>query len=724
MIFSRKQTCPKCDAKASPEAKFCPECGQGLAGGVLACGSCGTENRANARFCKQCGREMAESAAPELHRNRWARREDDFAVRVEADDLSGFMRSPLIIDPGVNALLIEKGAVVATAAPGEYELDTLGGLLKEWFSGRIPERLTALLVDITPTEFEFHMGGIFTKDPHKIGATVRLQTQVNEPGKFLVNMLKGRERLSKEYVRQFLYPEVTQVATRWIRQYSVDQLTDDLNLKDKFELALEEALKETFSQNGLEFLNVRVLELNLEPLEQVKSIKSKYALQVSEKEAEAKGLLTLADAMRKHDLAEVADETREVEKEEQLVALYQRMREAVMSDRMNEVRSTDEFEAFLNENDLGKLLREKERKELLRTWEEESEDHDIGRAHLLAKLDVERAYELRMIEFKQAVEYDQAALDHEISMARKRSDFEWDQKRKTIDEEFYLERERMRIASEKRKAEIELQRLQREEDKADAQVSMQILAQMKEIKRLDKEESLRIEREHELAVLRARQDLEIEMMDARERQLAGERQFELDRLEKMGHLGAEALIATSSSEQGRIIADLKKTEALQGMSEDQILAAAAKDSPEVARAIQEKFRAIAEGQANQETAEMYERLLAERQASLQRTQDDADKRVEDVAEAWDKSSARQQQTTDRAMDRMSDTAQAFARGQGGTPVVITGSGTGGPQVVSSDGSVATPQPTAEPQKNCPNCALPVPADANFCEHCGHKFEGV
>ena len=189
MIFSRKQTCPNCGAQATPQARFCPSCGGGLAGGARICGACGIENRGDARFCKQCGRELTESAAPDMSRHRWARREDDFAARIESEDLPGILKRGLIIDPGVNALLVEKGAVVGTVAPGEYTLDTLGGLLKEWFAGRIPERLTALLVEITPTEFIFHMGGIFTSDPLKIGATVRLQAQVEQPGKFLVNML-------------------------------------------------------------------------------------------------------------------------------------------------------------------------------------------------------------------------------------------------------------------------------------------------------------------------------------------------------------------------------------------------------------------------------------------------------------------------------------------------------------------------------------------------------
>ena len=121
---------------------------------------------------------------------------------------------------------------------------------------------------------------------------------------------------------------------------------------------------------------------------------------------------------------------------------------------------------------------------------------------------------------------------------------------------------------------------------------------------------------------------------------------ELNRLDKLATLGTEALIAASPAEQGRLLADLKMAEALKGMTEEQILAAAAKDSPDVARAFVEKFRAIAEGRSSALEREMYEKILAEKEARERAT-----------IEAWDKASARAKETTERALDRMAETAQ-------------------------------------------------------------------
>ena len=51
--------CPTCATENQPSAKFCVECGTGLA---LACPSCGAPHTAGQRFCAECG--SALSGAP------------------------------------------------------------------------------------------------------------------------------------------------------------------------------------------------------------------------------------------------------------------------------------------------------------------------------------------------------------------------------------------------------------------------------------------------------------------------------------------------------------------------------------------------------------------------------------------------------------------------------------------------------------------------------------
>lgn len=730
MVFGMKHTCPNCGASNQKDARFCVECGRPLAGGVRRCGACGVENAGDAVFCKNCGHRLSESAAADIYHNRWTRSQDEFAVRIDSDDLPGLLKKGVNVDVGTNALLIENGANRGVVPPGAYTLSSFGDKFKDVFSSGIPKQMTILLVNIAPTDMDFHLGGIFTKDPLQVGISIRMQVEVKEPGKFLINVLQGRERYSVEDLRQYLYPEVVAVADGWVRSHTAQELADDLSLKSKFELALEEAIKRTFAQSGLRFLQVRTAEINLEALDKIKGIRSKYALQISEAEAEAQGKKRLVDAQRELDLSALAEETAKVELEERKVDLYERMRRAVMSDKINEVRSEADFKAFMREIDREELLSEKEKNELLRTWKEEAEDYDRARAFLLAKLEIEQKSQLQIIELKQRKDLELEKLDYEIELTRKKANFEFELKQKLIDEEIEIERKKNQIAKERAEAQIEIEALKSEqargqrqeeweEEQRDVERAMKLYEWQKQIKRLDKEANLAIERQHKLELLAGIQKLELERWEAQERQRAADREYELNRIRELSKLSVEALISVSPADQGRILSDLKKTEILKGMTEDQILALAAKDSPQVAQALQEKFKAIADGQVGEKEKELYERLLGEKKEAFQKLQEESDKRVRDVTEA----NRQAQETSRHAMDRLSETAQAFAKGSQNQPVIVVGgSGVSGHQIVTPD--VNPVSQTKANAKVCPKCGNFQPVDTKFCNICGQKFEGV
>jgi len=233
---------------------------------------------------------------------------------------------------------------------------------------------------------------------------------------------------------------------------------------------------------------------------------------------------------------------------------------------------------------------------------------------------------------------------------------------------------------------------------------------MKEIKRLDEEERRRIAREDELARQRAALEMEVRRWELRLREKSMDQQHELARMEYLAQLGVEALITLSGPEQARLLADLKKTEALKGMSEDQILALAAKDSPEVARAFQERYRAIAEGRASEREREMYERLLAEKDATRREMRDTLRESHQDALRAV-------QDIADKSVDAMRDIGVTQAQHPSGQPpIIVTGSG-----VVASSEAAAEAQRPPQGKKVCPQCGRFVDEDWRYCSYCGHAF---
>ncbi len=731
-MFLNTKKCPNCGTKLPQDARFCASCGSPVGSGIIRCSSCNTENLSDAIYCKKCGQPLSQTSTPQVYSHRWTRGANEFAVRVEADDLQGLLKRDIKVEPGTNAMFIYQGTSRGILPPGEYTLGTLGQRVKDWFTGDIPERATILLVEVVPTELVFRLDTSYTKDDLPIGISIRLQAEVTEPGKFLVNLLKGRERFTQDDLHAYLFPEVAQVADTWLRQHTLQQLTEDLELRLRLELALDERLRMTFSQTGLRFLHVRTAELNLEPFDHIKGIRSQYKLKVAEvnvnaageqemfdaethnriskAEAEAKAKARFTEIQKQVDLQALAEETTKVELEERKSELYQRMRQAVLSDKMNEVRSEKEFDRFLDEQDFDKLLRVKEREDLKKTWADQAEDHDKARAHLLAKLDIEYNYELQMAGLKLQQDFSQAKLDMELELARKKADYEFDMRRKNTDEGLRLEQERQRIQDERRKKELEISELQqrielateREQDMLD----LEVLAKNKEIHRLDDEESLRIKREHELAMRREEQKLELDRWVADERRLQAEREHEM----KLRTLELEG--------------EIKKVEIYKGMTGEQILAADAAKSDSAAHALEEKYKSSTNEQVTKQTKEIYEQRLSDKEEAARKQEEKDRQHQQDLMAMHEHDIDNLKGISERALDRMSDTTQAIARGGGGSQPIIVVPGAGGPQVIQPGQGGYTGQPAPAGKKVCPNCGQFVDADARHCTHCGIKFEGV
>jgi membrane protease subunit (stomatin/prohibitin family) len=362
MIFSRTIECPDCGAKNQKDANHCGSCGVRLAGRALRCGKCGEENRGDAKYCGKCGAPMDHATAPAMRGSRWMRGENDYTIRIEVDDLNDLVRRGLVVEPGTNALLIKDGATQGTLPPGSYTMDTLPRRVHGWLSGGKVGPVTALLVDIVPTEFVFKFDRLFTKDPIELDLTVRLMAEVDSPGKFLTNMLRGRERYTLEDLRNYLSPEVEQAAAAWLRRHTLQEISENLTLSDDFELEVAEKLRKTFVQSGLRFENIRTMEVGLD--DQVSGIHSRYTLEAAEVKTEAEGRKTLGEALKELDIQQLAADTRTVELEESRAELYGRMRQVMLSNRMDQVRSKAEFETFLDDMDHQTMLHEKERKDL------------------------------------------------------------------------------------------------------------------------------------------------------------------------------------------------------------------------------------------------------------------------------------------------------------------------------------------------------------------------
>jgi hypothetical protein len=424
----------------------------------------------------------------------------------------------------------------------------------------------------------------------------------------------------------------------------------------------------------------------------------------------------------------------------------EQMRQAVLSERMNEVRNEQQLAVFLRGIDKDKLLRDDEWQRMQRDFAERKEEHELARAHLLAQLKMERDFELRMAQALRSHELTttQLAQQRTEEQYRQQTQMQVEEERATWDLRMQRQRNEARRAEQDAEAaaqrerttqdrmtqldlllrdartQAEIEAIEREQDRLDLDLAMQAMERLKAVKRKDEEErlliALRSQREQsEITLMAEQRRLTMQLLADRQRheqELAAQAQqqrYDLDRLERFSQMGPEALIATSGAEQGALLVSLARTKALEGKDAEQILAMAAESSPAVAEAFKEKYRALAEGKMSQREQALYEQLVAEQKEMVQAQRQMADDQAR-----------RQQELASEALRTQAEVAKAFAasRPAAGPTVVIPGGsmgGYGGSTVIGEGG------PSGGEVQICPSCRVKQPVGTKFCTNCGHKF---
>jgi len=722
------------------------------------CPRCQEENRPGARYCRQCGAALGVPPAtggasqPRIEEKRWRRRPGEIAARVEASDLPGRLTKELIVEEGSNAIILEDGQSIPLQGPGRYPMQSLADRLRHWGQGR---EMTAILVESGEIHLSFQLPDLWSRDPLRLAGRCEVAVQITNTAQFVLNVLKGRPIYSETELRAFLYPEVFHAAQVYVGEMSVAQLEGSLADRPEFlGIDLQERLRQALSQSGLAFRRVRLFDLFHSGYDALRQQQEQFFLgpqQVANRKR-------LFDLRTDEEIQKIAEEEAEVAQYELRAAVWQRMRQAVLEDRINRTTSDEEWEKFIAQIDRRKLLREDELKQLRESLAWQGEDRRKERAHTAAMADLFAEYELRGARLTEEHRYDQERKRTELDLARQETFGRLELRRRQVEMELDLQafqaesrrqqqhlddiltREKAlqsaqdaaqgRIQSARTDAEIEA--IEREQDRLDAEMGILLLEKMKQVRRRDEEEGLRIQREHAFAVRKSDLDAEerrLEMQlrteaDAHRRQLerdAQSQRFELDRMGQMAQMSVEALIAVSGPEQAEFLGELKRTEILKGFSEEQILALAVEKNPQVVEAFKAKYQAASEGKLSAAEAEKWKALaeMASQHEAEVRRQTDA---LLDRQERQNRDAAeRQERTASEAMRTASDIAKAFAQKPDGSPTVVFPPGGGGGYSVGGGATGPGVSAMGDRVQVCPDCRVESAVGEKFCANCGHQF---
>ncbi|MBL8890263.1 MAG: hypothetical protein JNL67_09800 [Planctomycetaceae bacterium] len=656
-------------------AKRCPKCGMKYAANFSFCNADGAaliiDHEARPQAVVQP--PPIPTSEPQIGSgNRWVRRPGEFAARLESTDLKALLNKGIAVEEGTQGLLFQDGRMTGLLPPGHHTLETFTQRLKNFVFGT---PVSVVLVDISQTTISIKTTLMHTSDDQTVDCEAQVVVAVQNPVDFYINVVKGRSLVLVDEIANNLAGWVQETIAPIVLRSRADELYGNPEIRERVELDLRQALQNRLARLGLVLVGVDHLRIDSHVDSEIRRQRG----ELNRKQA----LEELTQAYRAFEERLASNETQ------------QKMRQLTSEADLAQFIKSMEHDVFRKD-----LLSQQDRENLVRQYNENKAKNQMASDHLLAQTelihreelarlthefkieDFRRDYEMKSTTLKnqgalsaEQRRQDQQRLDEELAGQQRREIAEFEQKllneRRTFDwqleAEAARERQKLTIDGQKQKQKFE-----------NAQAALGLYIQMK----TEKQKLAQQDRQFEFGL--------------QEQAAATAHEREMDKAAQFNELSPDALIALAPREQAALLADLQKTETLRGMSEAQILALFAKDSPEIARALAEKFKAAgsAAEESKAQAEKLYERMLADKDSMLQTFQG----MHRDVMRAT-------QELAQTAMNVQRDTATSAA-----TPVIVQ--------------NAAAPQPYASTTASaltCQSCRHTSPIGSRFCHTCGNSF---
>jgi rRNA maturation endonuclease Nob1 len=154
--------------------------------------------------------------------------------------------------------------------------------------------------------------------------------------------------------------------------------------------------------------------------------------------------------------------------------------------------------------------------------------------------------------------------------------------------------------------------------------------------------------------------------------------------------------------QAEHLTELARMKLATGLTDEQILALAARDSAAIAEAFKERYKS----KSAEEVMRIYQDRLGDR-----------DRMLKTIQEMADKGGDRIERLAAKALEQMGTTAATRAQTEGTT--VVTGGQAGQPVIIGK-----TPPASAQQVEKvviCTACNVELPVGTKFCNNCGHSI---
>ena len=515
--------------------------------------------------------------------SRWSAPEGQFAVRITTDDqkIRGWLQNTVVVEPGTVAYVVQEGDYLGELPAGAYTIKSFEEKLEFWRKGQT----TIILARGEVIPFDVPCPGVLTADSLFADLKVRVAIQIADISRFLDNLLGSRNELPLEMLKDRLIPRIQQAVSQATASRTMEQLKTPAIAQELSE-NVRDAVAISFQRYGLSFLEVETVAVAQAGFEEYLKKKGKQNLETAEAISDTKKMRDDLEVMRNR------------------VGIRQQLRDAVTSDKMDTINNKQEMSQFLLEINKGKLIRQEELDQLVEGFEERKEDRQDLRNHLISLLELQREQEIdglreeishgmkvrainserelaelagesANLEWRRELQQEIEAAEHHNQQQKSHLQAKWDrireQNRQRRDDSWdqLVHQQRM----EELRAGVEVAETERKsrvailEQELAARLDQQKLDMEKrrkewELEVADRESTSQFDRlkmvqEMNLQMQERQKKMELEMQE-----LTADKghQREMERLDTVGRLGTDALIATANSDNASVLADLKKHE--------------------------------------------------------------------------------------------------------------------------------------------------------------------
>lgn len=700
--------------------------------GSKKCPSCGASVGSDHLYCGQCGADLAKSRDAALAHNAWQARDDEFAARIHVANLKGFFGGrSLQVSPGSQAFVFDKGRNTAVVKAGSYTLDTfiqrLGRLGAE--SG-----IEAVVCREAPLPVVLRFYELLNRDYLPLNVEIGLSLEIADPASFVSNYMgPGRNAVTTAHMTDLLHPIMQQVLSEQLRQKGVEDLAAGERLRSELVRLLEQGLHNTLDRYGLRIAEVQTVQVQQTAYDDNNRIVAEAWLDSDRKRKELDANKRLTELHREEEMNAVEQVRhglqikrllREAEYQGREDEYTRQLREVDLLDRISQAETREAAIKLGAAEQLDRLTDERRRRgeqqaEEEADWQQtralarRERDQALQRMdelnrHEMEKLVVENDYQeqrqVRQLEIELArLSEDEAQRQRalQLEQEQQQAERERNERIRALDDDLAASRKRFEEAMYQEQARREADHAQQRRDAEIAQANTRAEIDQKAERRARQREHMDGMVDLQ-AKVQAQNEAARDAEHQRELTSTGQQQaHELARMDKLAQMGPEALIHLSSAEQGEVIAGLRRTEIMKGMSEEQILALAAENSPAVAEALKERFSASRDNTDLERERALYERLLqAER---------DTVHSVREMASGERNALLQGHQITANANVEIT---RALG-GAAGQPTAHVG----------HQHSTATHESVSLPERVliCPKCRRENSHDARVCAYCGQPM---